>query len=310
MFDVALSILDRLKSGEILVGDGAIGTMLLADGLLPGTCLEKLNLEEPERLEKLTRSYLDAGAEIVLTNTFGGSPLRLALYGLAEQVEEINANAVRAARTAVGDRAYVCGSCGPSGRLLQPHGDTSPQVVLESFERQMAALVGAGAEIICVETMTDLTEAALAIEAARQVSPTIPVFASMTFDPTPRGFFTIMGVSIKQAALGLARAGADVVGSNCGNGIAEMVRIAAEFRDNTDLPLLIRPNAGPPRFVDGQPVYDDTPTVMEGGFRGLLELGVQIIGGCCGTTPGHISALHRTVDRFTQERRPSPHPKA
>jgi len=304
---MTLSIRDRLKSGEILVGDGAIGTMLLAEGLLPGTCLEKLNLEEPERLEKLTRSYLDAGAEIVLTNTFGGSPLRLALYGLAEQVEEINANAVRAARTAVGDRAYVCGSCGPSGRLLQPYGDTSPQTVLESFERQMAALVGAGAEIICIETMTDLTEAALAIEAARRVSPAIPVLASMTFDPTPQGFFTIMGVSIKQAALGLARAGADVIGSNCGNGIADMVRIASEFRNNTQLPLLIRPNAGPPRLVEGRPVYDDTPAIMDSGFHRLLELGVQVVGGCCGTTPEHISTLRRTADRFIEAQRTSLH---
>jgi 5-methyltetrahydrofolate--homocysteine methyltransferase len=291
-------ILDRLKSGEILVGDGATGTMLLIGGLHPGTCLETLNLDCPEHLEALARSYLDAGAEIVQTNTFGASPLKLALYGLADRTEDINASAVRAARKAVGTGAYVCGSCGPSGRLLQPYGDTSPEEVLDSFARQIEALIGAGVDAISIETMTDLAEATLALQAARSISSSIPVFASMTFDATPRGFITIMGVDIRQAAEGLAKAGADVVGSNCGNGIENMVRIATAFRAVTDLPLLIRPNAGLPKIVGDRPVYGETPAFMAAHFRTLLELGVQVIGGCCGTTPEHIAVLRRTADEF------------
>lgn len=291
-------ILERLKDGEILVGDGATGTMLLALGLDPGACLERLNLEHPEHLETLARSYLDAGADIVQTNTFGASPLKLAFYGLADKTEEINANAVRAARGVVGTRAYVCGSCGPSGRLLEPYGDITPEEVRESFVRQITAQIGAGADAIAIETMTDLAEAILAVQAARSVSAIIPVFASMTFDLTPKGFVTIMGVDLKRAAEGLAGAGADVTGSNCGNGIENMVKIARELRGLTDLPLLIRPNAGLPKFVGDRPVYDESPAFMATHYRTLLELGVQIIGGCCGTTPAHIAALRRLVDEF------------
>lgn len=295
---MARDIRDRLRSGEILVGDGATGTMLISEGLPPGHCLERLNLDSPERLEGLARSYVDAGSQIIQTNTFGGSPLKLALYGLDNQTEEINAAAVRIARRAAGDRVYVSGSCGPSGRLLEPYGDTNPKEVRDSFTRQIAAWVGAGVDIICIETMTDLSEASLAIAAARSVAPTTPIFASMTFDLTPRGFFTIMGVSVEQAAAGLAQAGADVVGSNCGNGMENMIRIAAEFRKHTTLPLLIQPNAGLPTMVDGRPVYSETPTQMADGYRQLLDLGVQVLGGCCGTTPAHIAALRQVVDEF------------
>jgi 5-methyltetrahydrofolate--homocysteine methyltransferase len=291
-------MLERLRNGGILVGDGATGSMLLADGYEPGACLERLNLDHPDRLETLARAYLDAGADIVQTNTFGASPLKLALYGLADKTEEINASAVHAARRAVGTEAYVCGSCGPSGRLLEPYGDITPAEVRESFVRQITALIGAGVDAIAIETITDLTEAILAVQAARSVSSTIPVFASMTFDLTPRGFVTIMGVDLKRAAEGLAEAGADVIGSNCGNGIENMVKIARELRGLTDLPLLIRPNAGLPKLVGDRPVYDESPEFMATHFRTLLELGVQIIGGCCGTTPEHIAILRQSADEF------------
>ncbi|MEW5702453.1 MAG: homocysteine S-methyltransferase family protein [Candidatus Zixiibacteriota bacterium] len=292
-------LLDRLRSGDILVGDGATGTMLLDSGLDAGVCPETLNLDRPDRLAALARAYRDAGADIVQTNTFGASPLKLALSDLAEKTEEINANAVHAVRKAVGTTAYICGSCGPSGRLLEPYGDTEPQAVYGSFVRQIQALVGAGVDAICIETMTDLAEATLGVRAARAVSSTIPVFASMTFDPTPRGFITIMGVSVEQAASRLAAAGADVIGSNCGNGIENMVRIAAEFRKVTNLPVLIRPNAGLPEIDGDRPAYRESAAFMVPHFRALVELGVQVIGGCCGTTPEHIAALRGAADHFT-----------
>ena len=286
----------RLAAGGVLLADGAMGTMLFQRGLKPGEPPESVTLSRPEVLEEIARLYLEAGADLVETNTFGGSPLKLALHGLEPETEAVNREAVRAARRAAGDRAYVVGSCGPSGRLLEPYGDTSADAMHASFRRQMQVLIDAGVDAIGVETMTDLAEARLAIRAAKEVSAAIPVLATMTFDPTPRGYFTIMGVSVEQAAAGLAEAGADAVGSNCGNGIAHMVTIAREFGRHTPLPLVIQANAGLPRSVDGQTVYDETPEYMAEQARDLLALGVSIIGGCCGTTPAHIAALRSMVN--------------
>jgi len=293
-------LLDRLAEGEILVADGAVGTMLLERGLEAGDCPERMNLDRAELLEEIARLYLEAGADIIQTNTFGGSPLKLSQYFLEGKTEEINANAVRAVRKAVGDRAYISASCGPCGKLLKPYGDASAREVEEGFRRQMRALVAEGIDMICLETMTDLEEARLGIEASKAVSPSTPVCATMTFDPAPKGFFTIMGVSIEQAARGLADVGADIIGSNCGNGIENMVKIAAEFRKHTTLPLIIQSNAGLPEMRGDQLVYPETPKFFAEGSRRLLECGVNIIGGCCGTTPEHIAAIREAVDLFNK----------
>ena len=287
---------ERLKDGAILVADGAMGTMLLEHGLETGTPPESINRTRPEVLEEIARLYLEAGADIIQTNTFGGSPLKLATYDLDDRAEEINRAAADAVRSIVGDRALVSGSCGPSGRMLTPYGDTEPDQMYESFRRQMEALIDAGVDVICVETMTDPREAALAIRAAKDVRADIPVMATMTFDPTPRGYYTIMGVTIEQAAGELIEAGADVVGSNCGNGSEPMVGIAELFRACCDHPLLIQPNAGLPETKDGRLVYSESPQFMAEQARRLIEAGVSIVGGCCGTTPEHIRALRRAVD--------------
>ena len=289
-------LLERLELGETLVADGALGTMLLERGLKPGQCPESVNLERPEILEEIAGLYLAAGAEIIQTNTFGGSPLKLGFYELEDKVEEINRSAVRAVRDAVGDRAYVSGSCGPSGKILKPYGDADPEEVHHSFGEQMEALIGAGVDVVCVETMVDLAEAACAIRAAKDVSAVTPVMATMTFDATPKGFYTIMGVSIEKAASGLAEAGADVVGSNCGNGIENMIQIAQAFGRCSDLPLIIQSNAGLPKTEGGRVVYEETPAFMAEKAKRLLAAGVSIIGGCCGTTPAHIRALRQMVD--------------
>ncbi|UCG31592.1 MAG: homocysteine S-methyltransferase family protein [Phycisphaerales bacterium] len=289
-------LLQRLGRGDVLVADGAMGTMLFERGLRPGQCPEAVNLERPELLEEIAGLYLDAGAEIIQTNTFGASPAKLAMYGLEDRTSPINTHAAQAVRRAVGGRALVSGSCGPSGRLLRPYGDADPDDIFAGFRRQMQALIDARVDLICVETMTDLTEATLAIKAAKEVSSDVPVMATMTFDPTPRGFFTIMGVSVEQAAAGLIDAGADVIGSNCGNGIENMVRIARQYRACTDHPLLIQSNAGMPKTQDDRLVYDDTPEFMARKAKDLLAAGVSIIGGCCGTTPDHIRAISAVVD--------------
>jgi 5-methyltetrahydrofolate--homocysteine methyltransferase len=287
---------ERLAAGDVLVGDGAMGTMLFERGLPPGEPPETMTLSRPEVLEEIARLYRDAGADLLETNTFGGSPLKLELHGLGAEWEAMNREAVRAVRRVAEGRAYVVASVGPSGRLLEPYGDTTPEVMAESFRRQAEVLAAAGADAFCIETMTDLAEAQLAVRAARAAAPGVPVLATMTFDPTPRGYFTVMGVSVAKAAAGLAEAGADAIGSNCGNGIEHMVAIAQEFRAASRLPLVIQANAGLPRAVAGCTVYDERPEYLAGKARALLAGGVSVIGGCCGTTPEHIRALRAMVD--------------
>ncbi len=283
--------LTQLAERRVLVADGAMGSLLFSMGLKQGDCPEALNLSNPEMLQRVASLYLEAGSDILQTNTFGGSPLKLEEYGLDNQTETINRAAVEAVRSVCGQRAFVSGSVGPSGRMLQPYGDTESGVVFDSFKRQAHALIESGADVICVETMTDIQEACLAVQAVRSCSADIPIMATMTFNETPRGFFTIMGVTIEQACVDLKKAGADVVGSNCGNGLKNMILIAYEFRRFTELPLIIQSNAGLPRTVDGKIVYDETPEYFEKNVRALIDAGVSIIGGCCGTTPEHVRGI-------------------
>jgi 5-methyltetrahydrofolate--homocysteine methyltransferase len=279
-----------------VVGDGAWGAQLIEKGLKAGDCPEAMTLSHPEILVELASLYVEAGAEIVTTNTFGGSPLKLRHYALEERTEEVNRRAVEILRSAVGDRARVSGSVGPCGAILQPYGDAAEEVVYDSFERQARALAAAGVDLFCIETMTDLREASLAVRAARTVAADLPVMATMTFDRTPRGFFTVMGVNVEQAASALEEAGADVVGSNCGNGIETMIDIAREFKTRSKLPVVIQPNAGLPENRGGRVVYPETPEFMADKAVELIALPVSVIGGCCGTTPQHIRALRQCVD--------------
>jgi 5-methyltetrahydrofolate--homocysteine methyltransferase len=287
---------ERLHAGDILLCDGAMGTMLFERGLQMGQCPEAWNLERLQALEEIARLYFEAGADIVETNTFGGSPLKLAQYSLNDRTEEINAAAVVAVKRATQGQAYVGMSVGPCGRLLKPYGDTEPEAIRDSFERQIRAGAEAGADLIIIETMTDLAEAVLAVQAATHAAPTLPVAATMTFDPTPNGFYTIMGATIEAAARSLAEAGADIIGSNCGNGIENMVKIATEFAKHTSLPIIIQSNAGLPHIDGDRTVYPESPEFMAERVPALTDIGVRIIGGCCGTTPAHIAAFRRVID--------------
>jgi len=291
------TLLERLGAGEVLVGDGAWGTLLMTRGLRPGEAPEALNLSHPETLEEIARLYLEAGADLVTTNSFGGSPARLRRYGLEARTEEINRAAVEAVRRAVDGRALVSASVGPSGHVLAPYGDGDPAEIGAGFERQVRALAAAGADLVCVETMIDLAEAVLAVRAARTVAPALPVMATMTFERTRRGFYTVMGTSVEQAARGLEEAGADVVGSNCGNGSEAMVEIAHELRAHTARPIAIQPNAGLPEPRGGETVYPETPEFMAEQAKALVREGVAIVGGCCGTTPAHVRALREALGR-------------
>jgi 5-methyltetrahydrofolate--homocysteine methyltransferase len=291
-------LIDRLNAGEVLVGDGAWGTQLMARGLPAGHPPEWFALERPEVIEEVARLYVDAGADLVTTDTFGGTSFRLKLHGLDGERARINRQAVEAVKRAVGGRAYVSASVGPSGQLLEPYGDTSPDAVEEAFAEQVAVLAEAGADLVCVETMSDLVEATRAVRAAKARAPRLPVVATMTFERTPRGFFTVMGVSVERAAAGLAAAGADVVGSNCGRGIADMIDVARAMRQATALPIAVQPNAGLPVTRGGVLCYDETPESMAARVPELLGAGVAIVGGCCGTTPDHTRAIRRAVDAW------------
>jgi 5-methyltetrahydrofolate--homocysteine methyltransferase len=280
----------------VIVGDGAWGTMLMARGLGPGDCPEQVNLDRPEVLREIARLYLEAGAELITTNTFGGSPLKLERYGLDGRTEDVNRLAVEVVKETAAGRAWVSASIGPTGRLLKPFGDVDPEELAEGFTRQARALVEAGADLVCVETMTDLTEATLAVEAVRSAAPDLPVMATMTFDATPRGYFTIMGSSVEQACAALVEAGADVVGSNCGNGVEKMVEIAREFANHATVPIAIQSNAGLPEHREGVLIWPESPEIMAARVPELIDLGVKIIGGCCGTGPDHIRAIRSAVD--------------
>lgn len=289
--------LKRIAAGETLCGDGAWGTQLMARGLNPGDSFEALNLSRPEVLAEIAGLYIAAGAEIITTNTFGASPLNLAAHGLDDRTEEINRAAVEAIRPATAGQALVSGSVGPTGKILAPYGDADPNEVAKGFSRQIGALVSAGADLICIETMMDLEEARLAVTAARGISATIPVIATMTFNATPRGFFTTMGTTVEQACAVLTDTGADLVGSNCGNGMDAMVALAADFAEHASAPVAIQANAGLPEDHGGELRYPESPEFMADRVPALMDLGVVVIGGCCGTGPDHIRALRAAVDR-------------
>lgn len=292
-------LLDTLTNRRLLVADGAWGTLLQAQGLEPGACPELWNVDEPEKVRSVAAAYAEAGADLVLTNTFGGSTLSLNRYSLAERTEELNAAGARLSLEGAGEK-LVAASIGPTGEFLPPMGSVSEQEMTIAFETQIRAILQAGVRILCIETMTALEEAVCAVRAARivakEISLPVEVMATMTFTGTPKGYRTFMGVDCQTAVEKLSEAGADVLGSNCGNGIEQMVPIAVEFRRLTDKPLLIQPNAGLPEMKNGVTVFRQSPEHMAKWIPRLVEAGVSILGGCCGTTPEHIRAIRRQID--------------
>ncbi len=292
------SLIKWLNEGHIIAGDGAMGTMLQQMGYGSSACPEALNLSDPHVLEQIAESYLDAGAEILQTNTFGGSPIRLAMFDLESKSEEINRTGAALVRKVAGDRAWVTGSCGPCGRHLLPYGDLDPTRFKESCKRQLGALTEGGVDGFSIETMMDVEEAVLAIQAAREIAPDIVIMVSATFNKTPTGFFTPFGTVLKDVAQRFSEEGADVIGANCGTGMDDMIEIARQFREAGKKPILIRPNAGLPEMKDGKPIWQETPEQFAAGTRELIEIGVAIIGGCCGTTPEHIRQVRRVIDEW------------
>jgi len=290
----APTILERLAQGEILVSDGATGTYLQGQGLGPGDCPEELNASQSDTVRSMADAYYTVGADMVLTNSFGANRFMLAKYGFGDRVVELNQLAGRHARSEAPWGRYVVGSIGPTGELLEPIGEATETEMLDAFCQQATSLAAGGVDAILVETMFAIEEASIAIKAAKQ-STGLTVMSTMTFDLGPRGFFTMMGVTPAQAVKALQKAGADVVGANCGNGIENMVEIGRQMRESSDGFLMINSNAGIPAIVQGQIRYTETPELMAEGFERLVDLGINIVGGCCGTTPDHIKLLSKLV---------------
>jgi 5-methyltetrahydrofolate--homocysteine methyltransferase len=285
---------DHLAQGKLLIADGATGTMIMAAGLPAGAAPELWNAERPDQVLRLYHAYLDAGSQIILTNTFGGSRLKLAKTGLAERTHELNLAAARLARHAANGQAYVAGDIGPTGELMTPMGSLTDELALEVFSEQAAALAEGGVEALWIETMSDLAEARAAVTAARRVT-NLPVFCSLSFGLKAR---TMMGVTPKQAALELWPLGLTAIGANCGEGLEMIPEVLAQMRQALPEAVLIaKPNAGLPKLVDGKTVYDMEPAQFANRMAEFINQGAQIVGSCCGSSPAYISALVERVGR-------------
>lgn len=300
-----------LQEGQLLVADGATGTILQAMGLSAGVVPELWNVANPDAIRALHRAYLDAGSQVILTNTFGGNQLKLERAGeLGGRTQELNRAAAFLAKEEVAGRAYVAGDMGPTGELLAPYGLLSYEEAVEVYAQQAQALAEGGVDLVWIETMSDLNEAQAAVEGVKQATD-LPIFCSLSFG---RGGRTMMGVTPTQAVQSLWSLGLTAVGGNCGEGVEVMIPVLTEMGatlseltsalDASASPqsaaparpaLIAKPNAGLPRLENGRTVFDLGPEALAAHVPHFVELGAQVIGGCCGTLPDHIAAIVATL---------------
>jgi len=286
-------LIRRLTEAGPVLTDGAWGTELQARGLAAGEVADVWNLTHPERVEEVARAYVEAGSRVILTNSFRANRVALGELDEAARAAEVSRAGVEISRRAAGDRAHVFASIGPSGKLLLS-GDVNEAELRAAFSEQADALASAGADALVVETMSDLAEARIALAAARATG--LPVVACMAFGSGPQHDRTMMGVSPEEAAVELTRAGADVVGTNCGTGVEDYVSICARLARATTLPIWVKPNAGRPELEADQAVYRTSPDQFADHLEALLEAGARFVGGCCGTDPCFVSALAQRID--------------
>ena len=284
----------RLSAGEVLLSDGATGTLLQGMGMSPGQSPEVWVIEQPDQIRALHRGYIEAGSNLILTCTFGGTRFRLSGHGLADRVVEVNRRAAELARAEAGSDVFVAGDMGPTGKLLKPLGPLTTDEVADAYAEQAAGLVEGGADFLLIETMSDLGEAQAAIEGARRVTD-LPIVCTFSFDTHGR---TMMGLKPGTVAEQIGPL-VEGVGANCGKDPAEYAVFLHEMRSAApDALLWAKPNAGLPRMMDEQAVYDATPAYMGQIALELCKAGAQVIGGCCGTTPDHIRAMAKTLENL------------
>jgi 5-methyltetrahydrofolate--homocysteine methyltransferase len=292
-------ITDVVKSGKILVSDGAWGTFLHKKGLKPGECPELWCINRFNDVKDIAVSYIAAGADMVETNSFGGTSFKLEHFGLDKKVKEINEASAKASRDAAGSDVWVIASIGPTGKMLVTE-EVTEEDLYNAFKEQAVALEKGGADALCIETMSDIGEAVQAIKAAKE-NTKCEIICTFTFEKTMQGDYrTMMGVAPEQAARAAVAAGADIIGANCGNGMERMIEIVKEIRRvEPNTPILVHANAGLPVNINGSDVFPETPEMMAANTGRLIDAGANIIGGCCGTTPAHIKAIKDAVKIHT-----------
>jgi len=290
------SLKDKLRSAKVpLISDGAWGTFLQEAGLTPGECPDFWSISNRKVVLRIAKSYVDAGADMIESNSFGANRFKLSHYGLENKAIEINRAAAEVSREAAGDKINVIASMGPTGKMLLM-GDVSEQELFDAFAEQAVALKEGGADALCIETFTDIDEARIAVQAAKQAAH-LKLICTFTFERTLNNDYrTMMGVSPAQMAEAMIDAGADIIGTNCGNGMERMAEIVSEIRlAAPSIPILVHANAGMPRNVDGKTVFPETPEEMAANAVAVMRAGANILGGCCGTTPAHIRAIKNAV---------------
>ena len=295
-----VNLRERIKKGLFLL-DGAMGTQLIARGINVGTCNDYLNVEAPDIISEIHNAYLRAGSDAVTTNTFGSNALTLRRHGHANEVEKINKAGAQIARRAVGQDNYVLGDIGPTGDFLEPLGALKPAECKNAFALQAEALIAGGVDGLIIETVTALDEMTLIIQAVKSACGYLPVFASMSFDKAGGDFKTMMGVGVEVMAAAIIPLGVDAIGFNCGTAtLDEYVELADKLfsavrKFSDDVLIFAQPNAGKPELVDGKAVYKVTPEDFTAAVEKIYSIGINILGGCCGTTPEHIEALAKKL---------------
>ncbi len=280
---------------RIVLLDGANGSQLIKLGLPKGVCPELWNLEKPEVVKNIHKGYFDAGADAVLTNTFGGNRLKLASYGLEKKVFEINFKGAELANEVKSENKFVGGDIGPTGKFLKPHGPHTPEEFEEIFNEQALALIKGGVDFIIIETIYDLKEAICAVKGAKRAG-NVPIFASLTFNKTKRGYFTLMGNSAEEVVRELEKEGVNGIGTNCTLNSEQMVPLVEEIRKLTSLPLIVQANAGQPTIDSKgninyeQPIDDYVKYIPD-----IIEKGANVVGGCCGTDPQYIERMSQII---------------
>lgn len=293
-------ITDLLNSKKILISDGAWGTQLFKEGLNNGECPESWNLLHPEKVENIAKAYLEAGADLISTNTFGANKFKLSQFGLSSLLKEICYQGAKLSKGVIEKEQIVMGSIGPTGKFLLL-GDTTKEELYNSFKLQAVSLQSGGADAVCIETFYDLDEAEQAITAVKQ-NTNLAVVCTFTFDKTENGYRTLMGISPKQMAEKLIICGADVIGANCGRGFKDMIEIIRDIRNVSKLiPVIVQPNAGLPEIIDDKLIYRETSDYIKNIVPELIEEGANIIGGCCGTTPEHIKVISEVVRSYRKK---------
>ncbi len=283
------------EKGRVLLADGAWGTEFFKRGLMQGNSPDEWNLSHPEIVKEITTEYLKAKAEIILTNTFGANRFRLEAHGLADKVKEINIAGARIAREVIGDKALVAGDIGPCGKMFAL-GEVSSDALYAAFAEQAAGLREGGADWIVVESMTDVEEMGIAVRAAREAAG-VPVVACMSYNKTPKGYRTMMGNPVESCVSRAEAEGASVIGANCGAGIEDYVPLAPILRGLTKLPVWIKANAGIPQIIGGKVVYPLSPQQFASFVPALIDAGVDVIGGCCGTDPRFVREVGKIIGR-------------